>query len=158
MNYKKSGQIRGFTNIYIYGQKHGWQDLERGHWPVYIMFQVVRNPLVSPLPGLVLPLQWNHPFLASLPAGEQASLLLQMAGFNKRPGCFSAVFNFLRSWKRRCKSSCNLLLCPLRFSLREIPLCWFFFYFIPARNIALHSSFGLWEKYGNFTVISLEAA
>lgn len=29
--------------------------------------------------------------------------------------------------------------------------------FIPARNIALHSSLGLWEKYGNFTVRSLEA-
>ena len=55
-------------------------------------------------------------FLASLPAAEQATLLLQKAGLNKRPGCISAVFNFLRSWERRCKSSWNLLLCPLRFS------------------------------------------
>lgn len=33
------------------------KDLEGGHSPVHIMFQVVSNPLVSPLLGLVLPLQ-----------------------------------------------------------------------------------------------------
>lgn len=94
---------------------------------VHIVLQVMSNLLVSPLLGLVLPLQWNHPFLASLLAVEQASLLLQKAGLNKRPGYISAVFNFLRSWKHHRKSSWNLLLCPLRFSWREIPLCLFFY-------------------------------
>lgn len=128
MNYTKNGQIRGSTISTVCHKMHGWQDLECGHCPLCLMFQVVSNTLVSPLLSLVLLLQWNRPFLASLPAGEQVSLLLQTTGFDKCPNCIYAVFDFLRSWKQHCKSSWNFVLCPPHvFFPKEIPLCWFFY-------------------------------
>lgn len=124
VNWTKNWLTSSFINIY---SLRGRKVLENGHTPVHIVFQAVSDPVISPLLGLVLSLQWNHPFLAALLAIVQASLLLQKAGFNKRRDYISTVFSFLRSKKHHRKSSWNLLLCPLRFSQREIPLCWFFY-------------------------------